>query len=434
MDAFFFMSEIEKIYKIFKKASGVYTDTRKRLINGVFIALKGSSFDGNTYASKAIQQGACIAIVDDFETSKRNEKIIYVKDTYSTLKNLANYHRKKLTCPVVAITGSNGKTTTKDLLKVVLKEGYETYATQGNLNNHIGVPLTILNLPLSAELSIIEMGANHLKEIEELCKIAEPTHGFITNFGKAHIEGFGSENGVVNGKSELYTYLTISKGTVFVNLDNKNQVKKLGEAPFISFGQDEKSDYQVSYQNRNNKLEISFKGFKFKSSLHGEYNLKNIAAAIVIGNYFKVPINKIQKAIESYKSSNNRSQLIKLKNYKIILDAYNANPSSMELAVKSFKKSYSNMNILILGDMLELGDYTLTAHKEIIRLAKKLSFSKIITVGENFKKTGILLSNLEQFSTTKELIVHLENKPIKEENILIKGSRSMELEKILTIL
>ncbi|MDG2371500.1 MAG: UDP-N-acetylmuramoyl-tripeptide--D-alanyl-D-alanine ligase [Flavobacteriaceae bacterium] len=428
------MIEINKIYKLFIKSSGVYTDTRKPLINGIFIALRGSSFNGNNFGSKAIKQGACLAIVDDFNVAEKSERFIYVEDTYSTLKNLANYHRKKLKCPVFAITGSNGKTTTKELVKAVMQEKFKTNATIGNLNNHIGVPLTLLNTPLSAEFTIIEMGANHLNEIKKLCEIAEPTHGYITNFGKAHIEGFGSEIGIMEGKSELYNYLSNSGGIIFVNIDNQNQVKKLNKIPFISFGKSKKSNYPIAYnKNTTNKLDLTFKGFNFISELHGNYNLQNLAAAIVIGNYFKVPINKIQKTIELYKSNNNRSQFLKLKNYNIILDAYNANPSSMEVAIKSFHESYSRKSVLIIGDMLELGDYALTAHYEIISLAKTLSFSRIISVGENFKNVEMPLSNFDKFSSTNELIKHLKSNPIKEKNILIKGSRSLGLEKILVV-
>ena len=427
------MIKLEKIYNLFAKSSGVYTDTRKPLIGGVFIALKGPSFNGNSYALKAINQGAISAIIDDDELSKTSKKFIYVKDTYSTLKSLANHHRKKLNCPVLAITGSNGKTTTKEVVKKVLEKGYKTHATAGNLNNHIGVPLTLLSTPLSSEFLILEMGANHINEIAELCKIAEPTHGLITNFGKAHIEGFGSEIGVIIGKSELYSYLSISKGVIFVDIDNKKQISKLGKTPYISFGDNKKSNYYISYLSRNNKLELSFKGLKIISSLHGEYNLKNLAAAIIIGNFFKIPTNKIQTVIELYKSNNNRSQLVKLKNYNIILDAYNANPSSMEVALKSFQKRYSKSNLIIIGDMLELGNLSVSFHEEIIQLANKLSFSKIISVGKNFIDTKNYSSNMLNFRSTKELIKHLTNNPIKEKNIFIKGSRSMGLEKILSV-
>ena len=304
--------QTKNIYKLFLKSTGVFTDTRKPLVGGIFIALRGPTFNGNTYASKAMQQGACLAIIDDYQLSKKNEKFIYVEDCYIMLKILANHHRKKMTCPVLAITGSNGKTTTKELLKIVIKQGYKTHATHENLNNHIGVPLTILNTPLSSEFVIIEMGANHLKEIKGLCEVAEPTHGFITNFGKAHIEGFGSEKGVIEGKSELYTYLSKSKGTVFVNTDNVNQVEKLGENPFISFGQSESSNYSISYRTKNNKLELDFKGVKFKSSLHGEYNLPNIAAAVVIGSFFKISTNKIKKVIRA------KNLLYNLAIYKLV--------------------------------------------------------------------------------------------------------------------
>ncbi len=428
------MIETKEIYKIFSESSGVFTDTRKPLVNGFYIALKGPLFNGNKYALKALQEGAIAAIVDDYELSLKNEKLIYVLNTYSTLKSLAKYHRKKLKCPVFAITGSNGKTTTKELIKKVFEEFFDTHATIGNLNNHIGVPLTILNTPLDSEFTIIEMGANHLYEIQELCEIAEPTHGFVTNFGKAHIEGFGSESAIIEGKSELYNYLLISKGTIFVDIDNKNQLKRLNKTPFVSFGQNKKSDYPISYSNINNELEVTFKGENFKSPLHGEYNLKNIAAAIVIGYFFRIPITKIRKGIETYKSNNNRSQFIKLKNHEIILDAYNANPSSMYVAIQSFKETYPEHAILILGDMLELGDQSSIEHEKILLLVKKLSFSRIITVGENFEKIKIALSNIEKFSSTKKLLDYLKINPLKDKYVFIKGSRSMQLEKILTVL
>lgn len=421
----------ELLYQLFSKSTGLYTDTRKPLKGGIFLSLKGPSFNGNEYALKAIKQGACLAIIDDYSLIKKSDKLFYVKNTYNTLKFLANQHRKKLKCPVLAITGSNGKTTTKELIKSVFKKEFKTYATIGNLNNHIGVPLTILNTPLSAEFLIIEMGANHLNEIKELCLIAEPTHGYITNFGKAHIEGFGSEELIIRGKSELYNYLFNSKGIIFVNIENKNQIKELIEKPFISFGPNKKSDYKISYLNSKRKLELNFKGLNFVSTLYGEYNLPNIAAAIIIGNYFNIPLEKIQLGIRNYESSNNRSQLIKLKKYNIVLDAYNANPSSMNIAIKCFHDRYPCESILILGDMLELGKYSKQGHEEIITLAKSLSFNRIITVGENFKKTSINFSNPDKFSSTSDLIDHIKKSPIKHKNIFIKGSRSFSLEKIL---
>ena len=426
------MITIEYIYNLFTKSSGVYTDSRKPLIDGIFVALKGPLFNGNHYALNAVDQGALFAIVDDYKLSQKSEKLIHVEDTYSTLKNIANYHRKKLNCPVLAITGSNGKTTTKEIIKAVIGKKHETHGTIGNLNNHIGVPLTILNTPLSSEFLIIEMGANHINEIAELCLIAEPTHGFITNFGKAHIEGFGSEKGVIEGKSELYNYLSNTNGTIFVNIENKKQIKKLDGIPYISFGDSKKSNYKISYLSRNNKLELSFNGITINSSLHGEYNLKNIAAAIIIGYFFKIPTNKIKMAIESYKSDNNRSQLIKLKKYNIILDAYNANPSSMEVALKSFQKRYPTNSLIIIGDMLELGNLSTISHKKIIQLVESLSFSKVISIGENFIDTKVNSFDILQFKTTKELIGYLKENSINEKNIFIKGSRSLGLEKILS--
>ena len=425
------MTKLEELYKIFTKSAGIYTDTRKPLSKGVFFALRGIFYDGNKYASKALNQGAYRVIVDDFSLSNKSEKFIYVKNTYETLKKLANYHRKKLSCPVLAITGSNGKTTTKELIKAVVKKKYKTHGTIGNLNNNIGVPLTLLNIPLSSEFAIIEMGASHLKEIEELCLIAKPSHGFITNFGKAHVEGFGSEEAIIEGKSELHEFLSNSNGTIFVNNDHKDQLKKLNKSKFISFGKDIKSNHIISYSVKNKKLEVTFQQKKFISNLHGEYNFPNIAAAIIIGHHFNVPLNKIQKAIEAYKSNNNRSQLIKIKNFEIILDAYNANPSSMEAAIKSFHSAYPNESIVILGDMLELGKISSKSHKEVIKLLNKLSFSRSILIGENFGKIKTESKSFDKFKSTQDLTKYLRTNSIKEKHILIKGSRSMAMEKLL---
>ena len=426
------MNNIKKIYSIFQKSSGVYTDSRNTLKNGLFFALTGEKFDGNDYALESINKGAIAAVVDNKEVAEKSNKIIYVKDTLTTLQKLASFYREKFKCPVFAITGSNGKTTTKELLKIVLSQKYDTHATYGNLNNHIGVPLTILNSPLSSEFLIIEMGANHLKEIEHLCQIAKPSHGYITNFGLAHLEGFGGKDGVIKGKSELYDFLDLSKGEIFVNHDNKNQIIKLAKKKYISFGQEEKAYFNIKYNlfNKNN-LELNFKGYKFLSNLHGEYNLPNISAAIIIGYYFNVPIKKIQKAIKSYKSFENRSQKIQLKDKKIILDAYNANPSSMESAIKNFYKKFKTDNLLIIGDMLELGLYSKSAHSNIVELIKTLSFDRVITVGKTFFKINKTPNFFMKFNSTNELIKYIKSNKIKESNILIKGSRSLTLEKII---
>ena len=429
------MSYIKEIYDIFKKSSGVYTDSRKTLKNGLFFALSGEKYNGNDYAAESLYKGAISAVVDNEELASKSNKFIYVKNSLETLQKLASFHRQKFKCPVLAITGSNGKTTTKELLKIVLSKKHNTHATIGNLNNHIGVPITILNTPISSDFLIIEMGANHLNEIKNLCKIAKPTHGFITNFGLAHLEGFGGKEGVIKGKSELYDFLDSSNGEIFVNHDNQNQINKLGNKKYISFGQEEKADFNLVYNLSNkNNLEISFKGSKFITNLYGEYNLPNISAAIVIGDFFNVSLKKIKEAIESYRPLDNRSQVIKINNKKIILDAYNANPSSMEFAIKNFHKKFTNDRILIIGDMLELGEYSKSAHKQIVNLIIDLSFDKVITVGENFFEISNTPNYFKKYHSTDELIKFISLKGVKEKNILIKGSRSLRLEKILKVL
>lgn len=429
------MNHIKEIYDIFKKSSGVYTDSRNPVKNGLFIALSGKKHNGNDYAVESLDKGAITAVVDNKGLASKSNKFIYVNNSLETLQRLASFHRQKFKCPVLAITGSNGKTTTKELLKIVLSKKFNVHATIGNLNNHIGVPMTILNTPISSDFLIIEMGANHLNEIKNLCQIAKPTHGFITNFGLAHLEGFGGKEGVIKGKSELYDFLDSSNGEIFVNHDNQNQINKLGNKKYISFGQKEKADLNLVYNLSNkNNLEISFKGYKFITNLYGEYNLPNISAAIVIGDFFNVPLKKIKEAIESFRSLDNRSQVIKIKNKKIILDAYNANPSSMEFAIKNFNRKFTNDKILIIGDMLELGEYSKTAHKQIVNLIIDLSFDEVITVGKNFFDINITPNYFKKYHSTDELIKFISLKGVKEKNILIKGSRSLRLEKILTVL
>lgn len=429
------MNYIKEIYDIFKKSSGVYTDSRKTLKNGLFFALSGEKYNGNDYAAESLHKGAISAVVDNEELASKSNKFIYVKNSLETLQRLASFHRQKFKCPVLAITGSNGKTTTKELLKIVLSKKHNTHATIGNLNNHIGVPITILNTPISSDFLIIEMGANHLNEIKNLCKIAKPTHGFITNFGLAHLEGFGGKEGVIKGKSELYDFLDSSNGEIFVNHDNQNQINKLGNKKYISFGQEEKADFNLVYNLSNkNNLEISFKGSKFITNLYGEYNLPNVSAAIVIGDFFNVSLKNIKEAIESYRPLDNRSQVININNKKIILDAYNANPSSMEFAIKNFHKKFTNDRILIIGDMLELGEYSKSAHKQIVNLIIDLSFDKVITVGENFFEISNTPNYFKKYHSTDELIKFISLKVVKEKNILIKGSRSLRLEKILKVL
>ena len=428
------MEQLEKIYALFKESSGIFTDSRKIINNGLFFALKGPKFDGNQYAKEAIEKGAIAAIIDDKKISLTSNKFYLVENAHDVLKKLANFHRKKLKCPVLGITGSNGKTTTKELIKSVLKSKYKTNATFSNQNNNIGVPLTLLNTPLNSEFTIIEMGANHIGEIAELCEIADPTCGFITNFGQAHIEGFGSEKGVEDGKSELYEYLNKSNGTIFLNIDNKNQLKRVNKKLCISFGENKKANYSFIYKKHKNFLEIEFNDKKFSCNLYGTYNFPNIAASIVVGDYFKVSLTQIQKSLKKFILNNNRSELVSSKKHKIILDAYNANPSSMEIAINCFYNEFPKNNLIIIGDMFELGKKTIPAHQKIMKLTGNLCFTKIITVGENFFKSKTNAKNCMKFKKTKDLVKYLSQNTINENHILVKGSRAMNLEKILPLI
>jgi len=329
---------IKDIYEKFVQSSGIVTDSRKIKKNCIFLSLKGKNFNGNKFAKSAINKGALIAIVDEKKYALNEQDYIYVSDSLETLQKLANFHRKKVDAKVIGLTGSNGKTTTKELINCVLKTKYLTTHTEGNLNNHIGVPLSILKIKNNTQFAIIEMGASHIKEIEFLCKIAEPDFGYITNFGKAHLEGFGSEKGVVKGKSELYQFLKKNKGLIFYNLDDKKQVELLFDyEKKFGFGKTF-GNIKYSIKSDNPEIVIDINGKHIKSSLYGNYNVENIIAAVSIGLCFNIEINKIQKGIAGYISSNNRSQIISKDKNKIFLDAYNANPSSMLLSIKNFEK------------------------------------------------------------------------------------------------
>ncbi|MBW6481608.1 MAG: UDP-N-acetylmuramoyl-tripeptide--D-alanyl-D-alanine ligase [Vicingaceae bacterium] len=429
--------EISELYKLFKEHPVVCTDTRKITKNSIFFALKGDNFNGNLFAKSALDLGAAYAIVDEVEVATQ-PNIIYVKDVLVALQELANYHRKQFNIPLVAITGSNGKTTTKELIYAVLSKKYKTVATVGNLNNHIGVPLTILSITNHCEFAIIEMGANHPKEIEFLCTIAEPNFGIITNIGKAHIEGFGSFEGVIKTKSELYNFIKLNKGTLFVNKDDELLVGLSKGINTVFYGTS--SDFcnatlLSSTPASTPVLELEWKGSRIKTQLYGTYNFTNIVAAICIGTYFKVDDYKIIEAISEYTSTNNRSQLVKWRANLFYLDAYNANPSSMHVAIDTFIEIKEQNKLMILGDMLELGAISETEHQQII---DKVLRSKIKTlfVGKNFGALGTnYQTNLILFyENYKQAAEWIKNENISNFNILIKGSRGIQLEKIVEIL
>ena len=424
--------EIQNLYTIFLNSNGVSTDTRTLKKGEIFFALKGPKFNGNDFAKIAIEKGAAFVIIDKLITIEISPQIIIVKNPLLSLQELANYHRKILKTKIIAITGSNGKTTTKELIRKVISKKYNVLATEGNYNNHIGVPLTLLKLKKKHEIAVIEMGANHLKEIEFLCNITLPDWGYITNFGKAHLEGFGSEKGVIQGKSELYKHLEANKGQILINGDDPVQVKQTDQKKVVQFGSNHTNDYEINPITKNEDLQLQFQGKIFKSSLHGNYNFTNIAASIAFGIIFKVPLTDIQIAVEGYQSENNRSQKLVIKGVRYILDAYNANPSSMEVAINAFANDKSDSKIVILGDMLELGKKSKEEHESILELCLKNKFSIIFTIGENFKETSIESNKISKFENLEKFKKYFMTKKINYNSALIKGSRSMKLERLIS--
>jgi UDP-N-acetylmuramoyl-tripeptide--D-alanyl-D-alanine ligase len=425
------MISIEELYKIYQQYPSVQTDTRKIQADDIFFALKGPNFNGNTFAEQAVEKNAAYVIIDEPQPIN-SEKIILVNDVLDTLQQLAKYHRQQLNIPFIAITGSNGKTTTKELIHAVLSSVYKTYTTKGNLNNHIGIPVTMLKVKADAEFAVIEMGANHQKEIAGYCKYVLPNHGMITNAGKAHLEGFGGIEGVRKGKGELYDFLRENNGTAFVMWDYEylremsNGIKNI-----ITYGTSNANVTGVTLKSEP-FLQVEMNtGFSIKNistQLVGDYNLPNVLAAIAVGKYFNVPEEKIKSAIENYVPSNSRSQLIEKDSSKIILDAYNANPSSMKAAIENFSRMPDKNKILILGAMAELGDESLQEHKNIIELIKQYTWKNVVLVGGDFLKTVHPYLSFENNIQAKEW---LQKQKILDASFLIKGSRSMQMEKVI---
>jgi len=424
---------IEELYKIYQQYPSVQTDTRKLKPGDIFFALKGPNFNGNSFAKQAIANGAAHVVIDEKEFEMPG-KTFLVPDVLAALQELALHHRNQFNVPFIAITGSNGKTTTKELIHAVLSSAFRTYTTEGNLNNHIGVPLTILKINSDAEMVVIEMGANHLGEIASYCKIALPTHGLITNCGKAHLEGFGGIEGVKKGKGELFDHLrTLTHGFAFVmwDYDYLREMSK-GISGIIKYGTEE-NDHVIGKVFRNDpflQVEIT-QGLDdriISTQLVGEYNLPNVLAAVTVGKFFEVPEKKIRSAIENYTPSNSRSQLVEKNSNKIILDAYNANPSSMKLAIENFANKNAENKILILGAMAELGKESLQEHAGIIDLIKKYSWKEVVLVGGDFLHLSHPFLSFENSLKAKEWFrqQHFQNS-----YVLVKGSRSMQMEKVL---
>ena len=415
--------EIADLYKLYIQHGLVDTDTRNIRENTIFFALKGESFNGNQFAEEALAMGARFSVIDEV-AYKTSEDIILVEDVLKTLQELARYHRDMLDIPIISLTGSNGKTTTKELINTVLSSKYKTTATIGNLNNHIGVPLTLLSMTVATEIGIVEMGANHPNEIAFLSEISNPDFGYITNFGSAHLEGFGSLEGVVKAKSELYDFLISHKKKIFVNPEDSIQLSKTKNANAILF------DESIIYLSSNPFVKLLFDSIEIQSNLIGAYNFSNIAAAITIGHHFKISKEKIKEAIENFIPSNNRSQVIDTDHNKVILDAYNANPTSMKAALESFKALEAEHKTIIIGDMFELGDYSAKEHQNIVDLATKFKFDSIFFIGEHFHKTN---TNYLKFLGFEELKEYLLKNPVKKSIILIKGSRGMALERVVAL-
>ena len=428
------LPSIAFLYEIFKKNPSVQTDTRKLKLGDIYFALKGPNFNGNVFALAALEAGASFAVVDEPipQSDAIDERILQVADALTTLQDLAKHHRLQFDIPFIAITGSNGKTTTKELIAAVLSSHFKIYTTVGNLNNHIGVPLTLLSIQTDAQMAVIEMGANHLHEIESYCQYAMPNYGMITNCGKAHLEGFGSEEGVKKGKGELYDYLKINKGAVFVmkDYDYLNDMSA-GIENIITYGNSDGA-LQGQPHSHNGLLKVVFtKGTlmeQIQTQLVGDYNLPNVLAAVCIGQYFNVPIEKIKNAIENYAPSNSRSQLTSWKNNQIILDAYNANPSSMKVAVENFAKLAAENKIICLGGMKELGVATFNEHQTLINQLQQTTWTKVILVGNEFKDCT---HHYEHFDTVVAAKKWLSDQNFVQHTILIKGSRGIQMEQLI---
>jgi len=422
----------EALYHIYQQHPVIVTDTRKLEKGCIFFALKGDKFNGNSFALTALEQGAAYAVIDE-DIDANNIQLLRVDNVLIALQELAKFHRKQFSIPFIAITGSNGKTTTKELVNAVLSDHYITYCTEGNLNNHIGIPLTILRIKKDAEMAIIEMGANHQKEIEGYCNYTLPTHGIITNCGKAHLEGFGGIEGVQKGKGELYDYLIKNNGTVFAFSDYSYlETMYAGIENIVLYGTQKGNITGYVIDNQQTvKVEITtgfHKPVTITTSLAGDYNLPNILCAVTVGKFFDVQEVKIIDALESYMPDNNRSQWIEWKGNKIIMDSYNANPTSMKAAIENMATLKAENKYLLLGAMMELGEYSVAEHSAIVELLKQYSFNNVVLVGGDFEKVKHPFTYFPNAAATKDWFMQHD---ITNALVLIKGSRSIGMEKIL---
>ncbi len=427
---------IAQLYLLYQKHPSITTDSRKVTKGQLFFALKGPSFDGNKYAAAALEKGAAYSITDD-ATYQTNDRCLLVEDVLTSLQDLARHHRQQLAVPVIGITGSNGKTTTKELIMAVLSSTYRTQATKGNLNNHIGVPLTLLSFQPDIEMAVVEMGANHINEIADLCQIALPNYGLLTSIGKAHLEGFGSIEGVVKAKGELFDFITEHDGTAFVNLNDARISNMAFSLPNRStYGSNVSAKVNGEVAVAEPYLGVKWvnampeKNLTINTQLTGTYNLDNVLAAIAIGSYFNISPQTIKTAIEAYMPSNNRSQVMQKNSNTYVLDAYNANPSSMKAALQNFEQLVASQKVVILGDMLELGQYSLAEHQEIVNRLAAMKLTQVVLVGEEFEKTN-MPSGFLHFKRSQNTKEWFAEQAFTNTHFLIKGSRGIALEKVI---
>ncbi len=430
--------EIKEFYKHFLKIRMVCTDSRKVVEGSIFFALKGENFNGNKFAVKALEDGCLLAVVDE-KIDVEDKRIVKVPDVLTYLQELANYHRSQFDIPVLAITGTNGKTTSKELINAVLSRKYNVIATKGNLNNHIGVPLTLLNISDSTQIAVVEMGANHVGEIVALCEIANPNFGLITNIGNAHLEGFGSPEMVIKAKNELYRFISLKKGVVFINIDDEVLYGLAENLSKVTYGVSKLADVRGT---ASGDIFSSLKWCAFPdvenwyyadSKLVGGFNFYNIMAAISVGTHFGIEKDSINEALENYAPGLNRSQFVETEKNKVILDAYNANPDSMDAAINNFRQLNAERKVVILGDMFELGDYSARAHEDIVKAISESGFSEIYLAGSEFEKAAHNTS-MHVFSDLQSLMDSIGENPIEDSLVLLKGSRGMEMERLLKVL
>lgn len=424
------MSTIEKIYELYKKAYTVTTDSRTITPGCVFVALKGEHFDGNDFALKVAEEGIAACVIADRQDLPKRDGLFVVEDSLKALQELAKLHREKLGLPVIGITGTNGKTTTKELVSAVLAKKYNIVFTQGNFNNQLGVPLTLLRIKPGTELAVVEMGASHPGDIDELTNLGEPNFGIITNIGRAHLRDFGGYEGVIKTKNEMYQYIATHKGLLFVNKDDELLMELACNIDKVTYGTRNDADTQGRMLSANPYLSVEWNGHKIDTQLVGDYNFENVMAAICIGTYFKVAANDMVEALSSYCPTNNRSQVVETGKNRVIMDAYNANPTSMSHAIKNFRNICKNDNMLILGDMRELGEESEQEHMNILELLKELRFENVYLVGEEFSRVSEN-SGFSTFNDVEALIQHLASHPVSGKDILVKGSNSVHLNKTI---